>query len=162
MIRIRPSFIAAAVVSLTLLAACDKAADEQANANSAQSTANAKIDAAKAEAEAKMKAAQADADKKIAEAQANFMKLREDYRHTKTTDLADLDKKIADLDAKAKTATGKAKADLEANLKLIHASRERWGTSFKSIETASALTWDASKASLDKDWADLKALVDKS
>jgi len=89
------------------------------------------------------------------------MKLREDYRHTMTTNLNDLDKKIAELEAKAKTATGKAKTDLEANLTTIRASRTRLEGSFKGLEKSTATTWDATKASLDKEWTDLKALVDK-
>jgi vacuolar-type H+-ATPase subunit H len=150
-----------AALALVLAVGCDKAADDQAKANNAQTEANAKIDTAKNEAEAKMKAAQADADKKIAEAQASFTKLREDFRHSTTVDLTTLDKKIADLDAKARTATGKAKADLDASLKAIHTQRDRFAADFNGIETASASTWDAAKARLDKELADLKALVDK-
>jgi len=155
-------FAATAALALVLAVGCDKAADDQAKANNAQNEANTKIDTAKNEAEAKMKAAQADADKKIAEAQASFTKMREDFRHSTTVDLTALDKKIADLDAKAKTATGKAKADLDTNLRAIHASRDRFTTDFNGLASASASTWDAAKANLEKELADLKALVDKS
>jgi len=159
---IRSFLLVGAVLSLTLTAACDNAADEQHKASEAQAVANAKIEATRKEADAKMKSAQADADKKIADAQAGFMKLREDYRHSASTEMIAVDKKIADLDVKAKTATGKAKVDLDASLKTIHASRDRFDLDFKAIETATAATWDGAKAGLDKQWSDLKSLVDKA
>lgn len=158
----RSSTLVFAALAMMITAGCDNAADEQNKANAAQSDANNKINQARNDADAKVKQAQADADKKIAEAQAGFMKLREDYRHTMTTNFTDIDKKIAELDAKAKTATGKAKEDLDANLKAIHGNRERLQTRFNGLEKDTATTWDATKASLDKEWNDLKALVDKS
>ena len=99
-------------LALTLAVGCNNAAEEQNKATAAQLEANAKIEATRKEAEAKMKAAQADADKKIADAQAGFMKMREDYRHSVTGDMVTLDKKIADLDAKAATATGTSQAPI--------------------------------------------------
>ncbi|MEO7328841.1 MAG: hypothetical protein ABI193_09705 [Minicystis sp.] len=159
---IRSSIIAGAILSFTLVLGCDKAADEQSNANAAQAEANAKIEAARKDAESKMKSAQADADKKIADAQAGFMKMREDYRHSMSSDMISVDKKIADLDAKAKTATGKAKMDLDANLKTIRADRERFEADFKALDSATAVSWDNAKSSLDKRWSDLKSLVDKA
>jgi len=159
---IRSSTLAIAAIAMMITAGCDNAADEQNKANTAQSDANNKINAAKAEAEAKARAAQADADKKIAEAQAGFMKLREDFRHSMTNNLTDLDKKIAELEAKAKTATGKAKTDLEANLKTIRESRARFDSSFKGLEKDTATTWDSTKVRLEKEWTELKAQVDKA
>jgi len=161
---IRSSMLAAAVLSVLLTAACDKdkAADEQSKANTAQNVATDKAAEANKEADQKIRNAQAEADKKVAEAQAGFMKLREDYRHKTTTDLVDLDKKVEELDAKAKKANGKAKTDLETALKQIRSSRDTFATDYKSIETASATTWDATKVRLDKEWTDLKALVDKA
>jgi regulator of protease activity HflC (stomatin/prohibitin superfamily) len=159
---IRSSIVATAIVSLLLATACDKASDDQHNANAAQAVANDKIAAAGAEATQKVSAAQAEANQKVAEAQANFMKLREDYRHSTTTSLVDMDKKIGDLDIKASTATGKGRSDLETNLKQIHAARQSFGADYQTLETASATTWDAARARLDKEWADLRALVDKA
>lgn len=160
---IRSSILAGAMLSLVVLTAgCDQAADEQAKATQAQIDANAKIAAVKTEADARVKSAQSDADKKIAEAQASFMKLREEYRHTTALNLADLDKKIADLDAKVQKVTGKPKSELEQSLKQIRISRERFTVDFNALETASASSWDNAKAALDKESADLKALVDKA
>jgi hypothetical protein len=160
---IRSSILAGAALSLVVfVTGCDNAADNQAKANQAQAQANDKINAAQADADAKARAAQADADKKIADAQASFMKLREDYRHTVTSHLADLDKKISDLDAKDMTATGKAKADLDLSLAAIHTGRTRFTADFNNLDSASASTWDSAKANLDKEWSDLKSMVDKA
>jgi regulator of protease activity HflC (stomatin/prohibitin superfamily) len=161
---IRSSILAGGIVlSLMLTAACNNnAADDQVKANNAQAEANAKVDEAQAEANAKMNVAQAGADKKIAEAQASFMRLREDYRHTTTTSLVALDKKIADIEARAKTASGKERTDLDGTLRLIHAGRDRFATDFKAIEAASTSTWDGAKASLDQELADVQALADNA
>jgi hypothetical protein len=159
---IRSSLIVCGSLVLALASGCNKAADEQQKAVNAQNQANDKIVQANQEADQKANSAQADADKKIAEAQASFLKMREDYRHETTTNLVDLDKKIADLEAKQKTATGKKKADLDTQLDQIRTQREAFANDWKTIETASATTWDATKNRLDKEWSDLKSMVDRA
>ena len=160
---IRTFILTGAVVTTLLAAACDNnAATDQQKAVKAQQEANDKAAAATKEATDKTVNAQAEADKKIAEAQASFTKLREDYRHKTTTDLADMDKKIADLDAKAKTATGKAKTDLSAKLVQIHANRDAFAKDWSTLDSSTATTWDGTKARLDKEWSDLKSLVDSA
>jgi hypothetical protein len=149
-------------ITLTLSAGCDKAADDQRKANEAQAEADKKIAEANRDHATKTTSAQVEADKKIAAAEGDFGKRREDYRHKVQGDLVDLDKKIADLDAKAKTATGKTKADLDTRLPQIHARRDAFAKSFNSVETATAPQWDDMKTRVDKEWSDLKALVDKA
>ena len=156
------SSILAGVMLVALSAGCDNAADEQAKANAAQAKANDQIATARADADAKARAAQADADKKIADAQAGFVKMREDYRHSVASNLTDLDKKISDIDAKEKKAIGKAKADLDLSLSAIRAGHDRFTADFNALENASAATWDSARASLDKEWSDLKSMVDKA
>jgi hypothetical protein len=141
---------------------CDNATDEQNKAVTAQAKADEKISSARADADEKARAAQAEADKKIGEAQADFLKLREDYRHTTTVALADLDKRITILQAKEVKATGKAKADLGARLPAILSARDHFARDFDNLETATAATWDAAKVSLDKEWTDLKDQVSKA
>jgi len=145
---------------LALSSGCDKPADEQAKANAAQDKANEAIAKANQDADQKAAEAQAEADRKIADAQAAFLKMREDYRHDTTTKLVDLDRKIADLEAKAKTATGKRSAELKPQLTQIRARREAFTTDWASIEAASAASWNTTKERLDKEWDDLKSLVD--
>ncbi len=148
--------------SAALAVACDKAADDQQKANNAQAEANKQIISARVEADKRMEGAQAEADKKIAAAQADFLKLREDYRHKTTVALTDLDKNIEEAQIKGNKATGATKADLENKLRQIRASRESFAAEMKTLDAASASTWDGTKARLDKDWVDLKTLVDKT
>jgi hypothetical protein len=161
---IRASIIASAALALTLtcVVGCDKAADDQNKANAAQAEADKKIAEAKKEAADKSNSAQAEADKKIAAAEGDFGKRREDYRHKLTTDLIDLDKKIDTLEAKSKTATGKAKTDLDANLMTIRARRTTFAQDMKGLDTSTAVTWDDAKSRVEKEWTDLKSLVDKA
>jgi len=121
---VRSSLLATTILSVVLATACHNDPTDPQKANTAQTEANEKSAAAVKEAEDKVKKARAEADEIIAAARADFMKTREDYRHTTTTNLVDLDHKVADLTAEAKRATGKKRADLDANLKQIHASRE--------------------------------------
>jgi len=141
---------------------CDKAADQQKKADEARAEADKKITNANNDATDKINAAQAEADKKVADAQASFLKTREDYRHDVTQDLVKVDKDIADLDAKAKTAKGKAKTDLDAAMPNIRALRDSVTTEYRSLEMSSALTWDSSKARVDKAVDDLKKAIDKA
>jgi hypothetical protein len=149
-------------LTLTLAAGCDKASDEQGRANSAQAEADRKIAAARTESTTKVTSAQLEADNKIAAAESDFGKRREDYRHTMKTDLVALDKKIDLLEAKAKTATGKTKTDLDASLPGIRASRTAFSADMTTLDSTTAMQWDSTKTRMDKDWSDLKAMVDKA
>jgi len=143
--------------------ACDKSgADAQADVNKAQEQANKDIAKANDEANAKSVAAQAQADKKIDAVQADFAKAREDYRHQMQTDLDSINKTIADLEAKEKTSVGKAKADLDGALPFLRTRRDAFLDDLRTIESATALSWDSTKARLDKEWADLKVAADKA
>lgn len=160
MIRFTTASVCMAL-SLSLAAGCNKAQDEQRKADEARADADHKVDEANREATDKINAAQAEADKKVADAQANFMKLREDYRHDVSEDLTKLDKTIAELDAKAKTEKGKAKAELDAALPGIRSLRENVTTEYRSLELASAITWDDAKARVDRSVDELKKAIDK-
>ena len=149
-------------LSLAFAAGCNKAADEQQKADQARIDADKKVDAANSEATDKINAARADADKKVADAQANFLKLREDYRHSVNEDLVGVDKDIADLEAKAKTAKAKDKAKIDAALPNIRSLRESVTSEYRSLEMASAITWDSSKARVDKAVDDLKQAIKKA
>jgi hypothetical protein len=156
------SSLALTALTFVLSASCDNASTDANKANGAQVEANDKTAAAMKEATEKVNTAQAEADQKIAAAQADFMKLREDYRHTTTNNLVDLDHKVADLATKAGQSTGKQKVDRDANLKVIYASRDAFNRDYQSLDAAAASTWDSAKTRLDKEWTDLKALVDKA
>lgn len=141
---------------------CNKAADEQKKADEARMEADKKVGEASNDAAEKINAARADADKKVAEAQADFLKMREDYRHKITEDLVSVDKDIADLEAKAKTATGKTKAEIEAALPDIRSKRESVSSEYRSLEFSSAVSWDNAKSRVDKAYDDLKKAIDRA
>lgn len=154
--------VLAATTALTTFA-CDQSAKEaQEKADKAQAEAQKKIDNATAEATSRVTSAEVEAQKKIAEAENDFAKTREDYRHKTQEHLDSIDKELADLEAKAVKATGKAKTDLESQLTTLKAQRMAFGEDVKSIETATATTWDATKARVDKEWKDLKDAVDRA
>jgi chromosome segregation ATPase len=155
MIRIAGTFALAA--ALTAVTACDKpgVTEQQKEQKAAQDNADQQERAARESA-----SAQADMNQKIASAQADFENSREDYRHTRQTGLDDIDAKIAKVEAKAATATGKAKADLDAKLPSIRAQRASFGSDVRALQSATSATWDNAKARVDKEWEALKAAVD--
>jgi len=158
----RFSLSVAMLCALTGLYGCNKAADEQKKADEAHADAQQKVDEANRDAGRKIDAARADEDQKVAEAQANFRQMREDYRHRVTSDLTSIDKRITELEAKDKTATGKNKAQLDASLPNIRSLRENVNTEYHSLEYASALTWDDAKGRVDKAYDELKKAIDKA
>ncbi|HEX5101464.1 MAG TPA: hypothetical protein VFV94_18255 [Polyangiaceae bacterium] len=159
----RTTTLIAGIVTLTAALGCENSArEQQQKVDQAQAEADQKVAEAQREANEKSAQARADADKKMAEAQETFTKTREDYRHDVTTKLAELDKKIADLDAKAKTLKPPKRAEMDAKLDDIHKTRDAFVADYRQIETASATTWDGLKKRLDKSWTDLEAKVDKA
>jgi hypothetical protein len=161
MIRFKTA-TACLALSLAFASGCNKAIDEQHQADKARAEADEKVSDANREATEKINAARAEADKKVAEAQADFLKLREDYRHQVNADLVTIDKDIVGLEAKGTTATGKTKATIASSLPNIRALREAVSTEYRSLELASALTWDEAKGRVDKALDELKKAVDKA
>jgi hypothetical protein len=106
--------------------------------------------------------AQAEANKEIVSARTDFAKTREDYLHEKRMDLLSLDQRVFDLETKAQTATGKARADLTAHLPGIRTERDEFARHMDALNNETAATWDASKANLDKEWDGLKSAVDNA
>jgi hypothetical protein len=78
-------------------------------------------------------------------------------------DLNDLDKKIADLEAKARTSpASKVRTDARVDLAAIRAKRQAFARDLDSLERTTAATWDEAKANLDKDWDTLNGAVQKT
>jgi hypothetical protein len=117
---------------------------------------------AKGESAQRMQAAQAAAEKDIVAARADFEKTREDYRRARAADLSDLDKKIAELEAKEKTANPKMKVQLRADLVRIRAKREAFLDDMYALNNTTAATWDGETARTGRDWDALKSAVDKT
>jgi hypothetical protein len=121
-----------------------------------------KEDKARQQADNTTNNAQAQAEQDIASARAQFEKVREDYRHSRRLDLADLDKKIVDIDARSRTATGDKRADLTARVTSLRAQRDTFVRDMQALDTATGATWDTAKADLDHEWDALKSAVDKA
>ena len=151
-------------LSRPLGVACDKSgADAQAEANQAQAKANDDIAKANNTVTTTAGQAQAAADTKIAAAQADFAKTREDYRHKVQANLnLALDKELLDLDQKAKHPAGAKTPDLRSTLPALRAQRDAFVADYGTLANVDPVTWDATKARLDKEWTDLKAAVDKA
>jgi hypothetical protein len=137
-----------------LTSACEKAG---ATEEQRELRANERAAAARNQAEQNAAAAQAEADKEIAAAQTEFAKTRENYRHSRWMDIADLDKKMVDLEAREQTTSGKTRADLAAVLPTIRAKRDRFVRDMQTLDSVTGVTWDAAKSNLDKEWDGLKA-----
>jgi hypothetical protein len=158
--------MARSVASLTgvallcaLAAACDKPGVTEQQKENRATDQNVQT---QGQAEQQFQNAQANAEKQIAAARVEFEKTREDYLHDKRTDLADLDEKIANMDATEKTATGKKKAQLDAQLPQIRAQRDAFARHMQSLSVTPPSAWDESKANLDKEWGALKNAVDNT
>lgn len=150
---------AISVSALLVGTACDKPGVEAAQKESKAEQDNA---AARDRAAHEVASAQVDTDKRVASAEEDLRRAREDFRHDRIQRLNDLDDKIAKMDADARTATGKAKAKLDANLPAIHAQRAAFASDLNSIDATTASTWDDTKARLDREWDGLKGAVDKA
>jgi hypothetical protein len=152
-------FIAVALAAAPFAVACDKTgADAQAEVDQAQDKANAEIAKANSQVTTTAGTAQAVADKTITAVQADFATTREDYRHTVQSNLDALDKQLADLDVRARTA----KPDLRATLVALRAQRDAFVADYQSLSNVTAITWDAARSRLDEEWTDLKAAVAKT
>lgn len=158
---LRTYVLSIVLCAIPLAIACgDDAAEMQRTADKAQVDANTAIAAARTKADQEARNAQAEADKKIAAMEANFTTLREDYRHTVTLNLVALDKKIADLKARAKKANGKEKAGLEARVAAVEAKYDAFTKDYSGLDTTVASSWDATRARLDAEWTELERQVD--
>jgi vacuolar-type H+-ATPase subunit H len=158
MIRPMAPLMLTALISASSLA-CDKpgATERQKEEQAGQQVAQAQN-----EANQQLQNAQAEANKNMASARATFENSREDYRHGRIKDLNDFDKKVADLDAEAQTATGARRARLAASLPGLHAQRAAFVRDMVTLDSATAETWDQAKANLDREWDALDAALDKA
>lgn len=149
-------FVVAGLCALSI--ACEKPgqAERQKETSAMEQAANARNQAREQAVNA-----QAAAENDIAAARTSFAKAREEYVHGRRLDVITLDGRIMDLEARARTATGKAKADIDMHLPAIRAERDGLVRRLQALEAEAATTWDADKSSFDKEWDSLKSQVDK-
>ncbi len=151
------SFAVIALLSSSAVA-CDKPGEAE---QKKEVSANDQAAQSRAEADRTVQNAQAEAAKTVAAARADFEKSREDYRHGRQQDLADVSKKIADLEAKQSTAAGKERALLDSNLPMLRSRRDAFMADLQRLDQATPASWDGARASLDKEWDALKAALDQ-
>ena len=153
---IRNAGMFAVAAALMLATACDKPGveEQQKEQKAVQDNTDQQGHAARESA-----SAQVDMNQKVTSAQLDFERAREDYRHSRQTDLDEIDAKIAKIEAKDTTATGKAKTDLDAKLPSVRAQRAAFGSDLRSLQMTTGAMWDDAKARVDKEWESLKAAV---
>lgn len=154
------TLFAASIAALALASGCNRAADEQRKADEARAEASEEAMEARRDAQLKINSARDEANEEISEAGENFTALRDDYRRDMNEKLVDLDEDIAELDKKLTTATGNAKTELQAKLPQIKAQREAFMAEYRTLETASAASWDATKERVNRAWNALDDSVD--
>ena len=147
------------VVLSASLAACHQQAGQTEMQKEIQ--ANEQASSARSEAEQHFQNARAAADDQIATARMDFVKARENYLHAKREDLVSLDGRVMRLQSKARSSNAKARAALEPQLSTIQAQRDEFVEQLRALESAAPDVWDVGKDNLDKEWASLKADVDK-
>lgn len=140
-------------------AACDKAEELEQKAQTAQDVADAKSASAGDRADQAAREAQATADAVIADATADFSAMREAYRHKTTLALAELDRRVTVLEAKAAAAAGSEKTQRETSLKRIRSQRTAFSHDYHALGTATGASWDASVVRLDAQLAALEASI---
>ena len=145
------SFAMLATVFVLGAAACEKSGKET----------QEQVDNAQAQAQTEITNAQVKADEKVTTAQRDFEKTREDYRHDMQSNLDELDKKIADLDAKILKTNGDKKLELNEKVATLRAQRTAFAEDVKQLPSTPAATWDATKAHMDKEWSEIKHTSDK-
>lgn len=140
----------------------------------AQGDANEKIGKAQGEANEKIKDAVQDMNKEMAAAQADVAKeLREletalrDAKKETQADFSEYAKKRTRLlelqamqvKARATTATGAVKTEVDAGMKDFDVKYEAFKTSLKDLDKVSADKWAATKAKVDADFKELEESV---
>ena len=148
--------ISLAVVLGVSAAGCDKpgVTEQQKESQANEQAANATNQAMQ-----QVDNAQAAAERNIASARTDFEKTREAYLHTRRVDLADLDEKIANLDANARVAKDQKKTAMLSRLPAIHAQRDAFVSDMQALQSTTAATWDNASANLDKEWDALRQSV---
>jgi type II secretory pathway pseudopilin PulG len=157
--RVTITSSAMALLATVALLACDKpGATEQQKENSASQQAAQQVD----EANRNAQSAQAEAQRKIASARADFEKDRDDYRHRRDQDLIDINKKVSELEAKQRTATGKDRAKLDQSLPALRAQRDTFSNDLQHLDNVTPASWDGARDSLDKEYNALSDALSKA
>lgn len=159
------SAVAGALLSgavLASVAGCQRtASEEQQKVEAAKRGAEQKAAEAQKTAQTEITSAQMEADKKIAKTDAAFEKTRTAYRDDLKKSVSELDKKVEKITAKAQTATGDKKAEIDAALPNIRERQQALHAGMATIDSATMQTWDVSKNKVDTDKKALSDAIDQ-
>jgi len=86
---------------------------------------------------------------------------KEEYKKTAKEKLAGIEKKIGELEAKAKEAGSKAKSDAKKGLKELKQKKEALKKDLGKLETAGKTKWEDLKKKVDAGLEDLEKTYDK-
>jgi len=92
--------------------------------------------------------------------QASIVRMREDYRHSTSLAVGELENRLSDLELKVASSSGNARNDLESKVRRLKASRAAFLADFRALERIPAQTWAEARAKLDREWKDLTALAE--
>ncbi|HEU4407979.1 MAG TPA: hypothetical protein VFS43_22145 [Polyangiaceae bacterium] len=128
----------------------------------AEARREAQKEVAEAERHARETAAEARNAPAVGGANAVLAPNRGDYLRRHRDELITLDQKVDALEARAATATGKAKAELNAKVKRLREQRAALGRQLDTVGTVADATWSSFAANLDKSFDDFEAAVDRA
>ncbi len=94
-------------------------------------------------------------------AKTRARRVRNEYRHSVTFNLAELDRRILHLRVHARTATAEVKEHFDVSLKAIGSSRDRLASDLRALDAATDSGWTAAKTALDRELFVLTALIEK-
>jgi len=166
--KINTLFAVGALGASLALSACQKSArQQQEEATEARRELNeTRQEAQKDIAEAQRRVREAEAEVRAAppaaRADAVLAPNRDEYLKNHRDELAELDRKVASLEADAAKASGKAKAELDAKVKRLKEQRAAVGRQLDSAATVTGAAWSSFTANLDKAMDDFEGAVEKA
>lgn len=97
-----------------------------------------------------------------AENAAEMAKERSELERSANERLMNFDKKMAEMEMKAKSLTGASLEQANASLTALKAEREQATVALTNVQTATGATWDQAKTGLDHALDELEAAYDKT
>jgi hypothetical protein len=113
----------------------------------------------KAEADDAVSKAQASAEEQAKAAEAALKKARQGFKEEGRLQLANLNKEVSELSAKAAKAPAKVKAEVNKSMQKIVTQQKAVGKDIAAFDTATLDKFQSVKAKLNQDLAVLKATI---
>ena len=160
---LRTTTLGAVFAAFALIVGCDKSPGSAENdARDAQRRAAEEAASAQRRADDAAASAMAKASEEAKRAEQTLIKARNDLRAKTDQDINDVSARIDDLRLKATKATGKTKAEMEANLQKLDKQMTTLKRHLDALDKTSAAEFDALKARIEADLADLKKSMNEA